>query len=148
MDKKHFLLFTAQLNVQPFHTVKERDSLKGISEQFMHLKNKWARFSFICFISVLLLFCMKPSIFSPHSVAGLVSHLSAGTYPWIWSSSLPGAWLWLGLGHSLATFDLASIVCSSWHFLGRAECSTGDVLQRNLGLLPCAAPTEQTQGAR
>lgn len=148
MDKKHFLLFTAQLNVQPFHTVKERDSLKGISEQFMHLKNKWARFSFICFISVLLLFCMKPSIFSPHSVAGLVSHLSAGTYPWIWSSSLPGAWLWLGLGHSLATFDLASIVCSSWHCLGRAECSTGDVLQRNLGLLPCAASTEQTQGAR
>lgn len=67
------LLFTAQLSVQPFHSMKEHDSVKGISEWFMNLKNKLARFSFISFISVLLPFCKKPGIFSPPSVAGLVS---------------------------------------------------------------------------
>lgn len=140
------LLFTAQLSVQPFHTIKEHDSVKGILEQFMNLKNKLSRFSFFYFISVLLPFCKKPGIFSPLSVTRLVSHLSASTYPWTWSSSPPGAWLWLGLGHSLAIRDLASSTCFSWHFQGRAECSTGNVLQRNLGLLPCAASTEQIQG--
>lgn len=67
------LLFTAQLSVQPFHTVKEHDSVKGMSEWFMNLKNKLARFPFISCISVSLPFCKKPGIFSPPSVAGLVS---------------------------------------------------------------------------
>lgn len=67
------LLFTAQLSVQPFHTMKEHESVKGISDWFMNLKNKLARFSFISFISVLLPFCKKLGIFSPPSVAGLVS---------------------------------------------------------------------------
>lgn len=83
----------------------------------------------------------------PHQWPGLfLYHLSAGSYPWTWSSSPPGTWLWLGLGDSLAIFDLASSTCFSWHCLGRAECSTGNVLQKNLSLLPCAASMEQIQG--
>lgn len=139
------LVFTAQLSVQPFHTVKEHDSVKGISEQFINLKNKLARFYFISFISVFLPFCKKTGIFHPPSVAGLIYHPSASTYPWTWSSSPlePGSgWVWAQLGY----LWLASSTSFSWHFLGRAECSTGKVLQRNLNPLPCAASTEQIQG--
>lgn len=106
------LLFTAQLSVQPFHTMKEHDSVKGVSECFTNLKNKLAKFSFISFISILLPFCKKPSIFFPSSVARLsvfclpahlhglgAPHLQEPGSGWVWGT----AWLFLTLQASLVS---------------------------------------------
>lgn len=147
MDKKHFapIYSTAECAALSYY---ERTQLCQGNIWMVHESEEQIGHIFFYLFHLNITGLSLPLAFSlPHQWPGsFLYHLSVGTYPWTWSSSPPGTWLWLGLGDSLAVFDLASSNCFSWHFLGRDEYSTGIVLQRNLSLLPCAASMEQIQG--